>query len=296
VSKIAILGSTGMLGSTMTRFLEQQFGSVIEFNRSGKSVTGNNRALRLNLLEEYDLHNLFKGLEVEYVFNATGLIKQKINPKNEFDLAAANLVNNTFVENLNNFSLATGVKVLQIGTDCVYSGEDGNYTENDPFKPTDVYSITKSLGEVASTNAMTLRCSIIGKENIGSFSLLSWVLAQPLNSRINGFTNHHWNGLTTLHFSKIVSGIIQSGGFAKGVTHVVPRDTVSKYELVKVIAESFGRADLDIQEFSTDTKMNRILSTVNPERNLQLWQDGGYDNVPSILDMVTEYSGWVSLR
>ncbi len=295
MSKIAVLGSTGMLGSTLTRVLGQQFGSIIEFNRSGESVTGNNRALRLNLLEEYDLHNLFKDLDVAYVFNATGLIKQKINPKSDFDLVAANLVNNTFVKNLNDFSLATGVKVLQIGTDCVYSGEEGNYAENDPFKPTDVYSKTKSLGEVASTEAMTLRCSIIGKENNGAFSLLSWVLSQPLNSRINGFTNHYWNGLTTLHFSKIVSGIIQSGSFVKGVTHVVPSDAVSKYELVKAIAETFGREDLDILEFSTDTKMNRILSTVNPARNLQLWQNGGYDSVPSIRDMVTEYSGWVSL-
>lgn len=296
MSNIAILGSTGMLGSTMTRVLEQQFGSVIEFNRSGESVTGNNRALRLNLLEEYDLQSLFKNFEVEYVFNATGLIKQKINSNNDFDLNAANLVNNTFVQNLNNFSIATGVKVLQIGTDCVYSGEEGNYAESDPFNPTDVYSKTKSLGEVASTEAMTLRCSIIGKENTGAFSLLSWVLSQPLNSKINGFTNHYWNGLTTLHFSKIVSGIIQSESFAKGVMHVVPRDAVSKYELVKVIAESFGRLDLDIQEFSTDTKVNRILSTVNPVRNLQLWQEGGYGTVPSILDMVTEYSNWASFR
>lgn len=295
MSKIAILGSTGMLGSTMTRFLEQHFGSVIEFNRSGESVTGNNRALQLNLLEEYDLHNLFKDLEVEYIFNATGLIKQKINPKNDFDLAAANLVNNIFVENLNDFSLATGIKVLQIGTDCVYSGEDGNYSENDPFKPTDVYSKTKSLGEVASTEAMTLRCSIIGKENIGAFSLLSWVLSQPLNSKINGFTNHYWNGLTTLHFSKIVSGIISSGSFAKGIMHVVPSDSVSKYELVKIIASSFGRFDLEVEEFSTETAVNRILSTDNPGGNLQLWRRGDYSSVPCIEEMVSEYSSWVNL-
>lgn len=284
-----------MLGSTMTRVLEQQFGSVIECNRSGVSVTGNNRALRLNLLEEYDLQSLFKNFDVEYIFNATGLIKQKINPSNDLDLVAANLVNNTFVHNLNNFSIATGVKVLQIGTDCVYSGEDGNYSESDPFNPTDVYSKTKSLGELASTEALTLRCSIIGKEKTGAFSLLSWVLSQPLNSKLNGFTNHYWNGLTTLHFSKIVSGIIQSESFEKGVVHLVPRDAVSKFELVNAIAESFGRLDLDIQEFSTDTKVNRILSTVNPGRNLQLWQDAGYLEIPSILDMVTEYSNWVSL-
>lgn len=294
MSRIAILGSTGMLGSTMTRVLEQEFGSVVEFNRSGESVTGNNNAIRLNLLEEYDLQSLFKNLEVEYVFNATGLIKQKINQNNDLDLTAAYLVNNTFVQNLNNFSIATGVKVIQIGTDCVYSGENGNYSENDPLNPTDVYSKSKCLGEVASTEAMTLRCSIIGKENTGAYSLLSWVLSQPLNANINGFINHYWNGLTTLHFSKIVLGIIQSEGFAKGVMHLVPRDAVSKYELVKVIAESFGRLDLNIQEFSTDTKVNRILSTVNPARNLQLWQDGGYNKVPSILDMVTEYSSWVS--
>lgn len=293
MSRVALVGSTGMLGSTMTRVLEGKFENFIEFNRSGQSVTGNNRTIKLNLLDHYDLHESFKGLDVEYVFNATGLIKQKINENDRADLEAADLINNLFVKKLNTFSVETGIKVIQIGTDCVYSGETGNYSEVEPMNPSDTYSTTKYFGEIASPDAMTLRCSIVGKERVNSISLMSWLLSQPPRSKLNGFTNHFWNGLTTLHFSEIVAGIIKSEKFENGVMHLVPKDVVSKYELLKIIALEFGREDLEIQEFATELKVDRSLCTSNPEKNLQLWNAGGYDRLPTIQEMVSDYSNWV---
>jgi dTDP-4-dehydrorhamnose reductase len=292
MARVAVLGSTGMLGSTLTRILERDFASVIEFNRSGRSVTGANEVEALDVLKSYDLFERFSNLKIDYVVNAIGMIKQLIDEEKSEDVLAAREINSHFMIKLNDFSAQTGVKIIQIGTDCVYSGMDGSYSEEQAFDPTDTYGKTKNIGEQASSESMIIRSSIIGKENKNSVSLLSWVLSQPEGAKINGYVNHFWNGVTTLHFSEIVSGIMKSESFFKGVAHLVPSDSVSKYELIKIIAREFGRTDLEIQEFVAENRINRTLVTVHPARNLYMWQEAGYNKVPTIQEMVSKYASW----
>ncbi len=292
MTRVAILGSTGMLGTALTKVLERDFEGVTEFNRIGKSVTGKNQVVFLDVLKSHDLLAKFYGWNIDYVVNAIGMIKQLINEDSPEDIWQAREINSDFALRLNEFALQSGIQVIQIGTDCVYSGLEGSYSEADGFDPTDTYGKTKHSGEQALTESMIIRTSIIGKESDGATSLLSWVLSQPFNGTINGYTNHMWNGVTTKHFSEVVSGVIKSGNFRKGVTHLVPGDTVSKYELIKIIASEFGRKDLRISEYSTEKPINRTLVTLDPARNLQMWQEGGYTRPPAIQEMVSEYEKW----
>jgi dTDP-4-dehydrorhamnose reductase len=194
---------------------------------------------------------------------------------------------------LNSYSEFSGVPVIQIGTDCVFSGERGNYLETDLFEATDIYSQSKIDGEKNSPFTMIIRTSIIGKEIGRNNSLLNWVLSQEKNAELNGYTNHFWNGLTTLHFSNLVKGIIKSNNFRAGTFHVLPSDQVSKYELLRIISEKFNRMDLNIVKFETLNPINRSLGTVNSSFNQQLWAQAGYDIIPSIEEMVSEYSNWL---
>jgi dTDP-4-dehydrorhamnose reductase len=292
MARVAVLGSTGMLGSTLTRILERDFASVTEFNRSGRSVTGANHVETLDVLDSYDLFEKFNDSKIDYIINAIGMIKQLINEEISEDVLAAHEINSHFMIKLNEFSAQTGVRVIQIGTDCVYSGMDGSYSEEHFFDPTDTYGKTKNIGEQASSESMIIRSSIIGKEKKNSVSLLSWVLSQPEGAKIKGYVNHFWNGVTTLHFSEIISGIIKSESFFKGVAHLVPSDAVSKFELIRIIAREFGRADLEIQEFVAENRINRTLVTVDPAKNLHMWQEAGYNRAPTIQEMVSKYASW----
>ena len=55
MESVVILGSTGMLGSTLTRYMERVFPSVTELNRMGKSVTGRNRSIEFDVLKDNNL-------------------------------------------------------------------------------------------------------------------------------------------------------------------------------------------------------------------------------------------------
>ena len=127
-----------------------------------------------------------------------------------------------------------------------------------------------------------------------SHSLLEWILSQEKNSQVNGFTNHIWNGLTTYHFANLVSGVIESKEFLSGTFHVIPSGTISKYELLKSITANFQRPDLIINKFEAPIAVDRTLATLNPAFNSRIWARAGYDIIPSIEDMVSEYANWLT--
>ena len=296
MESVVILGSTGMLGSTLTRYMERVFPSVTELNRMGKSVTGRNRSIEFDVLKDNNLVDKLNQLKPDYIINAIGMIKQLIDEQNEEDIEKAQKINADFSETLNHFALTSGIRVIQIGTDCVYSGKKGSYSEISSFDPLDTYGVTKLAGEYASTESMILRCSVIGRELHSSISLMEWVLSQPLGAVINGFNNHIWNGVTTLQFAEVVSGIIRSGSFTPGVQHLVPTNAVSKYDLIRLIARDFGRSDLSIIETKAQNDVDRSLITVDSARNLHMWQAGGYNKVPTIKEMVSKYARWTETQ
>jgi dTDP-4-dehydrorhamnose reductase len=292
MTKVAVLGSTGMLGSTLTKVLENQFETIYEFNRSGISATGKNQTRVIEVTDSNCLLTSFNGLEVDYIINCIGMIKHVIDENDQNSVNLASKINSEFPANLNIYANTLGIPVIQVGTDCVYSGKSGLYSERDPHEPIDVYGETKNAGEQSATESMLIRCSIIGKELKSRNSLLEWVISQPLGAKVEGYVNHLWNGVTTLHFSQIISGVIKSGAYKPGVLHLIPKDIVSKFELINLISSEFGRSDLQISQFEAETPINRSLITINPERNLQLWRQGGYNEIPTISDMVSTYAKW----
>ena len=291
--RVAVLGSTGMLGSTLTRYLGNSKFEVIEFNREGLPIEVKNQAKKFDASKDFDSQSLSVTRDLDFVINCIGQIKQKINPENIGSINTAEKINGKFPGVLSEFAEANNVKVIQIGTDCVFSGKRGNYSEIDEFDAYDIYGKTKISGESKSKSAMTLRCSIIGLERSSSYSLLNWLISQPINASVPGYTNHLWNGLTTLHFAKIVSGIIETNLFSPGVFHIVPDGYVSKYELLRQIAPYFNRKDLEIVPIENRIPVDRRLITQKEVENLRLWRSANYDKPPTISYMLEEFADFL---
>jgi dTDP-4-dehydrorhamnose reductase len=292
--QIAILGSTGMLGTGLLDYFHSIDLPVTEISRNSGGLYPNNRHIQFDITRN-PVSKLIDGLSnSSYLINASGIIKHKINSNSLENLADAIKVNSVFPHELSEKCNAKKVRIFQIATDCVYSGEHGNYLETDLHDPTDIYGVTKSLGEVESQNVMTLRCSMIGLERDSSFEFLNWVIDQPPDQTIQGFENHLWNGLTTLHVAKILEGIIDTGGFLEGVHHLVPKDFTSKLELIEIVASEFGRQDLVVVKSKGDKAVDRRLITMNNGRNRDYWKWAGYAQPLGISEMIAEYKDWTS--
>jgi dTDP-4-dehydrorhamnose reductase len=260
----------------------REFAGDVKF--TSKSVSG----ISFNVLKDPTKGLAKHVLSGDYIINCLGITKPHINDDSEEDVAKARLVNSLFPAELAAVAEQTGAKVIQIATDCVFSGRNGHYLETDTHDAEDVYGKSKSLGEVVSKNMMHVRVSTIGRELGRSTLLLEWVLAHPQGATIPGFTDHFWNGVTTNHFAKVVRGIIENDGFESGLSHLVPANELSKADLIRQITSAFGRSDLNIKDTDSGKPINRTLSTTNPDFNSQLWVGAGYPEIPTIEQLIAE--------
>lgn len=281
-----------MLGSTVAKVLTEDGLKVFELNRSGVPSSENNEVAQFSAENVYDLELLLNSRKISYVVNCVGLIKQRFNESSEIDSLSAVEVNSLFPGRLQAIADRNNMKLIQIGTDCVFSGSRGGYSELDKFDPIDLYGKTKLEGEQNSLRSMILRTSIIGIEKHSSYSLLSWLLSQEKGSEISGFSNHLWNGVTTLDFGRIVSGVIASDYYLPGIAHVVPSNVVSKYQILQETSRVFEREDLYIRESEAPQSVNRSLTTIDASRNRHLWRLGGYNEIPKVEEMILGYSSW----
>jgi len=289
MANVVVLGSSGMLGSHVTRFLEDQEHNIVESNRNSKSSLKTGRIFHLDATEGNLLETLANYKNFDYLINCIGVIRHKIRTDNVDSIISCTLVNSIFPLELSKFAVTSKCKVINIYTDCVFSGEKGVYTESDTKDPTDLYGYTKMIGEQNSSQTMNIRSSFVGKELNNKVELLSWLINQPENGKILGYINHFWNGVTALHIAKIINAIISKGLFKNGTFHLVPSDSVTKFNLISQIAKFASREDIFISPIEAEQSINRTLTTNFPEFNLAMWEAAGYRSVPTVDALIKEY-------
>lgn len=234
---VVVLGASGMLGHVVFSHLH----STGKFRVQG------------SLRKDFDAEAFPLGESSEYldgfdaIVNCIGIIKPYCKDDDPEGVRRAIRVNALFPHQLGSWARANGAKVIQIATDCVYSGARGKYVESDAHDALDVYGKTKSLGEVLDGSVLNIRCSIVGPELKGKLSLLEWFLAQPEGGELNGFSHHLWNGVTTLQFGQLCEKILEKPAVYDGllkisrVHHFIPNETVSKLKLLELFSEVFGK-------------------------------------------------------
>lgn len=299
MTRVLILGASGMLGSVVLDWMQRDPSLAIHATcrepRQSAQIRALYPAVTVQLCDvERDGPPELDG--IDWVINAIGVIKPYIRDDNRAEVERALHVNSLMPVRLAERAERSGSRVIQIATDCVYSGRDGGYTETALHDATDVYGKSKSIGEVISPNVVHLRCSIIGPELNGHRSLLDWFLGQPRDARVNGYRNHAWNGVTTLHFARLCAGIIHESRQLTHVQHVVPGNDIAKSDLLLCFAQDFGRTDITITPVDAKDVVDRRLRTIDPATNSAMWRGAGYSTPPTVETMVAELAAYLFQR
>jgi len=245
-NKIYIFGSTGMLGTYVTKILSNDFNITCITRKEFDILNDTWQKLNkiLSCLNENDV-----------IINCAGIIPQKTN---DHEYGKYIKINTLFPHKLQEIVEKSNAKFIHITTDCVFDGKKGYYNENDNHTETNVYGSSKSLGE--PENATVIRTSIIGEELNHKKSLLEWVISKK-NCTINGFANHFWNGVTCLTLSNIIENTITNNLYWKGVRHIFSHDTVSKYKLCSIINEVY-ELNINIEKHKTKNTIDKTLNTI----------------------------------
>jgi len=173
---------------------------------------------------------------------------------------------NSFIPHyLSKIGKEMNMKIIQLSTDCVFSGKKGNYSESDYKDGENLYARTKALGELINDKDLTLRTSYIGPNiNHADEELFHWFMMQK--GMINGYGNVFWTGLTTLELAKSIEKAIELN--ITGLYHLVPDTKISKYDLLTLMKKIWKRNDIIInrtEKIVKDKSLmdNRNLITVN---------------------------------
>ena len=147
--------------------------------------------------------------------------------------------------------------MIHFSTDCVFSGQEGNYSETDTPDANDIYGRSKLLGEIDYSNHITLRISLIGHELLSNKSLVDWFLSQ---NQVVGYDRAIFSGLPANHIAHVLDDYVFCNDQLKGIYHL-SSDPISKYQLL-IKLSSIYQAKINIDkgtDYIADKSLNSAL-------------------------------------
>ncbi|MGX5201602.1 dTDP-4-dehydrorhamnose reductase family protein [Aliikangiella sp. IMCC44632] len=241
--KILIVGATGMLGYSLFTNLSD----YSEYNVYGtvRNITGKEQYFKnysKKLVMGIDVSNLeavdswLASEKPDVVINCIGLIKQHDISKQHVDAISVNALLPHLLANL---CAKNNARLIHFSTDCVFTGEKGNYTEADIPDAQDLYGKSKHLGEVDYAPHLTLRTSIIGHELNSSVSLVDWFLSQTKS--VSGYSKAVFSGLPTCFVAKVLAENILKNLKLTGLYHLSV-NPINKYDLLTLVAKIYNKS------------------------------------------------------
>lgn len=241
MTNILILGASGMLGAALFTTLP---GVSSQYNIFGTHRHGSIVPIcgaRMTLIELNDIFDgaAIRGImlskKIDVVINAIGLIKQIGAKLTETDYVRMNAWLPHFISDIcDDF----GARFIEISTDCVFTGDIGNYSEADAPDAKDMYGLSKLLGEVKDKHsAITIRTSIIGHESGRAASLIDWFLST--SGEANGYAKAIFSGFPTVVLAKIIGNHIIPRQDLHGLYHV-SAEPIDKLSLLRLVAKTYN--------------------------------------------------------
>ena len=235
-----ILGATGMLGHRLWLQLEDRFDCTATIRADAIPATASlildqKRTITgLTVGDEEALDGALTSSRAQVVINCIGMVKQRPEAADPVALLRANAV---FPHAVEAACARHGARLVQISTDCVFSGRRGGYAEDDLPDPADLYGRSKLAGEPEGEGTLVLRTSMIGRELERGSGLLQWFLAQ--GGAVSGYPNALFTGPTTPVLSRLIGDLIEGHPDLRGTFHVAAKP-ISKLELLELVRDGFG--------------------------------------------------------
>ena len=229
-----------MLGHRLCEVLGPRFDTFASF-RSSAEVAGGvfasvQAVVGVDAHEIATVEHAFRTTRPDVVINAIGVVK-KLPEGNVPSLSIQ--INALFHHLLDQICRSSGACLIQVSTDYVFSGDRGNYVEEDIPDPVDLYGRTKLLGEVTnSPNALTIRTSIIGRALGTPHGLVEWFFGHA-GGEVEGYSHVVFSGLTTTRLGQVIADVVATYPDLRGLWHVSSAH-ISKYDLLVLLDEAFA--------------------------------------------------------
>jgi dTDP-4-dehydrorhamnose reductase len=269
--KILILGITGLIGRTLFSQLKKNKSLEVYGSSRNKNEDQHNKEIQYFDYKygENFLEKIIHEIEPEYIINCIGVTK---HIEGSEDQLVSIPLNSLLPHNISKVISKSNSKLIQISSDCVYSGKKGDYKEEDTPDSLDLYGRSKAFGEVINNKDITIRTSTIGHEDNTNYGLLEWFLSQK--ESCFGYKNAFFSGLTTFELSKVIENYFLTDKSLSGLFHVAGQP-ISKFRLLELIAAQYS-LEVKIKpntEFCIDRTLNSSFFNSKTSYSPPSWEE-----------------------
>jgi dTDP-4-dehydrorhamnose reductase len=246
--RVLVLGGSGMLGHQLCRVVSARMETWATFRDDPARyekydfITQDHTLGGVHVEDVASVRGALESVQPDVVVNCIGIVKQRDEAKQAIPSIQVNAL---FPHQLAELCQEYSARLVQISTDCVFSGLRGGYTEADVPDPVDLYGRSKLLGELNHPGCLTLRTSIIGWQ-LNTFSgLLSWFSRQR-GQRIKGYQQAIYSGFSSRVLAGLISDLIETRPDLSGLYQVASQP-ISKYDLLVALRDKLGWDDIQIE-------------------------------------------------
>jgi dTDP-4-dehydrorhamnose reductase len=280
VSKVAIIGGSGLLGQYLVAEAVARGHEVVSTYHGGRACPGA-RAISLDITNQGAVESLIATEAPDRVLLSaamTDVDECERKPQMAFSIN---------VEGTMNVAAAckhTGASLLYVSTDYVFNGLKGTkYYEFETPDPLSIYSKTKLEGErlaidSSKRNAVCRVAVLYGWNKLSNKdNFASWIIRSArAGKEVRLFDDQFVTATYTPHCAKVLSEVSERG--LKGIFHASGPDCLSRYQMGMIVAEVFGLdktllkpSKMADANFMAKRAENSCLNTENIEAQLDMY-------------------------
>lgn len=243
--KILLLGSTGLLGSTLSPFLSERGYEVKTHSRTEGAQ------FQADLKDPKEVNKLLVKIQPDVIINLVGLTDVDLC---ETQPNQAYLVNARTVENIAGWikQEKTSCHLVHISTDQVYDG--ANLHTEETVTLTNYYAFSKYVGELAAASVPSsiLRTNFFGRSHCAKrVSLTDWIFRSLSNNdSIQVFNDVLFSPLGMSTLSEMIELVMQRKPI--GVFNLGSHVGMSKADFAFAFADELGLSTLAMKRTTTD--------------------------------------------
>lgn len=257
-----IIGGSGLVGSTLTKYAQKDF--EIHQTKNTHDIENNLPTSKIDLLTQpdkiLDLINEFKPNAIVHTAAFPSVDFCQTNPK------MADLLHVEITKKITESCLKNNSKLIYISTDAVFDGKlDRKYREDDKPNPLSHYGKTKLQAEEiilgASKDNVILRTTVIyGNHERSRFT--NWVIELLKDGNVvEAFTDQ--NNTPTLVDDIVISILKIIDMKVSGLFHAVGKTCISRYEFAKLLAKKYSLNEKLIKPVTSHEKKQEAPRPVN---------------------------------
>ncbi|PHO13403.1 hypothetical protein CPG38_02820 [Malaciobacter marinus] len=235
--KIAIFGSTGLLGSTLCELYKNH--DIKSFSRVFSKKEANNYIIDYSKLEE-EVNCHFDNWKPDIVINCIALVNLE-NCENNISLAR--LSNYDIAISLANIAKKYNSYYIHISTDHYFNDNKKLHTEEDSVQIMNNYALTKYEAEKEIpkiySNSLIVRTNILGFRGKKTKTFFEWLLYGLLNKEsIHLYSNFYTSPICTNLLGNILLKCYDNNLI--GVYNITSSEHINKYDFGLKTAKKFN--------------------------------------------------------